>query len=131
MRTSYGGRSLLRYTISLQNAIKLRVFMVFIHFSQLEFDPDRTDAGFRLRLHYLRLLYPFERVDFLGLDDDVNLEFEQHLTKTHKSSNVYTPSLSPRLLLFFVFISFELSIFHARSKCLHGCPFLIFDKHFL
>jgi len=51
----------------------------------LEFDPDRTDAGFRLRLHYLRLLYPFERVDFLGLEDDVNLEFEQHLTKAHKT----------------------------------------------
>jgi hypothetical protein len=52
---------------------------------ELEFDPDRTDAGFRLRLHYLRLLYPFERVDFLGLEDDVNLEFEQHLTKAHKT----------------------------------------------
>lgn len=51
----------------------------------LEFDPDRTDAGFRLRLHYLRLLYPFERVDFLSLEDDVNLEFEQHLTKAHKT----------------------------------------------
>eukprot|EP00026_Physarum_polycephalum_P011780 Phypoly_transcript_12024.p1 GENE.Phypoly_transcript_12024~~Phypoly_transcript_12024.p1 ORF type:complete len:236 (+),score=12.11 Phypoly_transcript_12024:153-860(+) len=52
---------------------------------ELEFDPDRTDAGFRLRLHYLRLLYPFERIDFLGLEDDVNLEFEQHLTKAHKT----------------------------------------------
>jgi len=52
---------------------------------EMEFDPDRTDAGFRLRLHYLRLLYPFERVDFLGLEDDVNLEFEQHLTKAHKT----------------------------------------------
>lgn len=52
--------------------------------NDLQFDPDRTDAGFRLRLHYLRLLYAFERVDFLKLDDDVNLEFEQQLTKPHK-----------------------------------------------
>jgi len=63
---------------------------------ELEFDPDRTDAGFRLRLHYLRLLYPFERVDFLGLDDDVNLEFEHHLTKAHKSKKGGIRKLPPR-----------------------------------
>jgi len=53
--------------------------------TDLDFDPDRTDAGFRLRLHYLRLLFAFERVDFLKLDDDVNLEFEHQFTKCHKT----------------------------------------------
>lgn len=53
--------------------------------TDLDFDPDRTDAGFRLRLHYLRLLYPFERVDFQGLEDDVTLEFEHQFTKCHKT----------------------------------------------
>lgn len=52
---------------------------------KLDFDPDRTDAGFRLRLHYLRLLYAFERVDFLKLEDDVNLEFEHQFTKIKTS----------------------------------------------
>jgi len=53
--------------------------------TDLDFDPDRTDAGFRLRLHYLRLLYAFERVDFLKLEDDVNMEFEHQFTKCHKT----------------------------------------------
>jgi len=53
--------------------------------TDLDFDPDRTDAGFRLRLHYLRLLYAFERVDFLKLEDDVTLEFEHQFTKCHKT----------------------------------------------
>jgi hypothetical protein len=32
-------------------------------------DQERTDAGYRLRTHYLRYLYPYERKFFLGLDD--------------------------------------------------------------
>jgi len=51
----------------------------------LDFDPDRTDAGFRLRLHYLRLLYAFERVQFLKLEDNVNLEFEHQFAKCPKT----------------------------------------------
>ncbi len=38
--------------------------------SELGVDPERTDAGFRLRIHYLRYLYPYERKFFLGLEDD-------------------------------------------------------------
>jgi len=53
--------------------------------TDLDFDPDRTDAGYRLRLHYLRLLYAFERVEFLKMEDDVTLEFENQFTKCHKT----------------------------------------------
>eukprot|EP01113_Clastostelium_recurvatum_P023435 TRINITY_DN279_c0_g1_i1.p1 TRINITY_DN279_c0_g1~~TRINITY_DN279_c0_g1_i1.p1 ORF type:complete len:352 (+),score=121.25 TRINITY_DN279_c0_g1_i1:335-1390(+) len=38
--------------------------------SDLKCDPDRTDAGFRLRVHYIKYLYPYERKFFLGLPDD-------------------------------------------------------------
>jgi len=61
--------------------------------TDLDFDPDRTDAGFRLRLHYLRLLYAFERVDFLKLEDDVNLEFEHQFTKCHKTRTREAPTM--------------------------------------
>jgi hypothetical protein len=46
-------------------------------------DPDRTDAGFRLRTNYLKYLYPYERKFFLGLgDDDFDFAaFERMLTK--------------------------------------------------
>eukprot|EP01113_Clastostelium_recurvatum_P023436 TRINITY_DN279_c0_g1_i2.p1 TRINITY_DN279_c0_g1~~TRINITY_DN279_c0_g1_i2.p1 ORF type:complete len:350 (+),score=106.96 TRINITY_DN279_c0_g1_i2:449-1498(+) len=40
--------------------------------SDLKCDPDRTDAGFRLRVHYIKYLYPYERKFFLGLPDDAN-----------------------------------------------------------
>ncbi|GAM27327.1 hypothetical protein SAMD00019534_105020 [Acytostelium subglobosum LB1] len=54
--------------------------------TDLEVDPERTDAGFRLRIHYLKYLYPFERLNFLKMDDDTNFDFEayeKHLSKTH------------------------------------------------
>eukprot|EP01112_Ceratiomyxa_fruticulosa_P013873 TRINITY_DN392_c2_g2_i1.p1 TRINITY_DN392_c2_g2~~TRINITY_DN392_c2_g2_i1.p1 ORF type:complete len:292 (+),score=65.62 TRINITY_DN392_c2_g2_i1:44-877(+) len=38
--------------------------------SDLKCDPDRTDAGFRLRVHYMKYLYPYERRFFLGLPED-------------------------------------------------------------
>ena len=50
-------------------------------------DPDRTDAGFRLRTHYLKYLYPYERRFFLGLsnDDFDFVAFERMLTKAANS----------------------------------------------
>eukprot|EP00026_Physarum_polycephalum_P007661 Phypoly_transcript_07726.p1 GENE.Phypoly_transcript_07726~~Phypoly_transcript_07726.p1 ORF type:complete len:302 (+),score=44.48 Phypoly_transcript_07726:594-1499(+) len=51
--------------------------------NELAVDPDRTDAGFRLRTHYLKYLYPYERRFFLGLnDEDFDFAaFERMLTK--------------------------------------------------
>jgi hypothetical protein len=58
---------------------------------QLAVDPDRTDAGFRLRTHYLKYLYPYERRFFLGLnDDDFDFAaFERMLTKAATSNSPY------------------------------------------
>lgn len=55
--------------------------------NELSVDPDRTDAGFRLRTHYLKYLYPYERRFFLGLsDDDFDFAaFERMLTKAANS----------------------------------------------
>jgi len=53
--------------------------------NDLAVDPERTDAGFRLRIHYLKYLYPYERRYFLGLeDDDFDYEaYERHISKSH------------------------------------------------
>jgi len=60
--------------------------------NELSVDPDRTDAGFRLRAHYLKYLYPFERRFFLGLNDDDNdfdfAAFERMLTKNNRERDV-------------------------------------------
>lgn len=39
---------------------------------ELGVDQDRTDAGFRLRTHYTKYLYPFEKKFFLGLEDTMS-----------------------------------------------------------
>jgi len=53
--------------------------------NELSVDPERTDAGFRLRIHYLKYLYPYERKFFLGLeDDDFDYDsFERQISKSH------------------------------------------------
>ncbi|GAM27147.1 hypothetical protein SAMD00019534_103220, partial [Acytostelium subglobosum LB1] len=53
--------------------------------TDLAVDPERTDAGFRLRIHYLKYLYPYERKNFLKMDDDEHFDyeaFEKHLSKS-------------------------------------------------
>eukprot|EP01132_Coremiostelium_polycephalum_P003204 gene3204-4013_t len=53
--------------------------------TDLAVDPERTDAGFRLRIHYLKYLYPYERKYFLKLEDDEHFDydaFEKHLSKS-------------------------------------------------
>ncbi|EFA85631.1 cGMP-stimulated cGMP phosphodiesterase [Heterostelium album PN500] len=53
--------------------------------TDLAVDPERTDAGFRLRIHYLKYLYPYERKYFLKMDDDERFDyeaFEKHLSKS-------------------------------------------------
>eukprot|EP01133_Synstelium_polycarpum_P014613 gene14613-17280_t len=53
--------------------------------TDLAVDPERTDAGFRLRIHYLKYLYPYERKYFLKMDDDEVFDyeaFEKHLSKS-------------------------------------------------
>ncbi|KAF2076600.1 hypothetical protein CYY_002086 [Polysphondylium violaceum] len=53
--------------------------------TDLAVDPERTDAGFRLRIHYLKYLYPYERKHFLKIEDDELFDyeaFERHLSKS-------------------------------------------------
>lgn len=53
--------------------------------NDLSVDPERTDAGYRLRIHYLKFLYPYERKHFLKSSDDENFDFdlfEKKLSKT-------------------------------------------------
>ncbi|KAN0003511.1 hypothetical protein ACTFIZ_009653 [Dictyostelium cf. discoideum] len=53
--------------------------------TDLAVDPERTDAGFRLRIHYLKYLYPYERKHYLKIEDDEQFDyeaFEKHLSKS-------------------------------------------------
>eukprot|EP00727_Mastigamoeba_balamuthi_P002045 m51a1_g11838 putative at-rich interactive domain-containing protein 3b-like (266) ;mRNA; r:454168-455287 len=60
---------------------------------ELGVDQDRTDAGFRLRMHYLKYLYPFERRFFLNLDDSPATSSDDQIP-----SGAGSPSLSPDAL---------------------------------
>jgi len=57
--------------------------------NELSVDPERRDAGFRLRIHYLKYLYPYERRYFLGLaDDDFDYEaYERQISKSHSAAS--------------------------------------------
>jgi len=56
--------------------------------NELSVDPERTDAGFRLRIHYLKFLYPYERKFYLRLnDDDFDYEaYERQISKSHSTN---------------------------------------------
>jgi len=73
--------------------------------TELCVDPERTDAGFRLRIHYLKYLYPYERKYFMGAsDDDFDYDtFEKQISKSTSGANIMnmradriTRSMPPR-----------------------------------